>query len=115
LPGYHFAVAPFLKGIAYDGEYLWIAGNSGQVAEWNPITALTVNAFTTGTGASGVTFDGNYIWVTNTGSNTVSKLTTINTGQVARSFPTGNGPSGVISDGTNLWVANVTDNTVSRF
>ena len=109
------AASPILpvivRGIAFDGRNIWVAGGSG----FNTVTMLSsvngnlVGSFAVGPNPWGVVFDGANIWVTNADSNSVSKLRASD-GATLGTFVIGNGPKGIVFDGTDLWIAASGDN-----
>ncbi len=70
-------VGPNPNGLAYDGEYVWVANNgSNYVSKIDPRTNAVVATSTVGLNPGNLMFDGVNMWVVNYGSNTVTKLPT---------------------------------------
>jgi len=104
------------RGIAFDGEYLWISGTIsgtvGVVARIRP-DGTGGTSFLTGLRTEGIVFDGASIWVANMGDGTVTRLRASD-GLIQGTYTVGNAPTSVAFDGTSIWVANSGDGTVTR-
>jgi YVTN family beta-propeller protein len=107
-----FATDTNPRGIAFDGENIWIASYQGKgVSKMNRVTGDRTD-YVTGSGAQGVVFDGTSIWVTNYSSNNVSKVNPATGAKV--DYPTGTHPFGIAFDGTSIWIVNNGSNNVSK-
>ncbi len=101
--GRSFPVGQAPRGLAYDGESMWIA-NSGD----NTVSRISLNGVTLGTYPVGsvpveVAYDGVFIWVANAGNDTVSVLWASN-GALAATLNVNSQPYGLAFDGFNMWV-----------
>lgn len=96
------------EAIAFDGQFVWIAG-SGMLVKLNPATGAQVATYLYGGGATGgssMAFDGTHLWVSHSGSAVVGKYRVSDGGHVG-SYAVPATPQGVVFDGTHIWVASV--------
>ena len=101
-------------GIAYDGEKIWTANQSGSVSLVTPGASIPFAVTTVSAGFSaptGILYDGANIWVTDNTPGTLLKLNS--TGGILLTVTVGSGPQQPIYDGTNVWVPNSGGNSVS--
>lgn len=95
------------EGIAFDGQYVWVANDSGA----NTVTKIAaksqaiVATYAVGRAPDALAFDGKNIWVANSYSANVWKLDR-ETGRMLGGYTTGVFPTDMTYDGTNIWVAN---------
>ncbi len=101
------------RGIAYDGEHLWVTTAANTVSKIRPSDGAIVGTFPVGSGPRGLASDGTHIWVANSGSSTVTKLRQSD-GGVEGTYPVGTGPVTVAFDGTYVWVLNNGSSDVTR-
>jgi hypothetical protein len=110
-----FNALPSVPGsIAFDGEYLWVAG-SGTVAKIE-LSFLTVSYYGGFGTVTYVLYDGANIWVTHNGSSigspgSLKKLD--GDGGVITTVTVGTDPAQAVYDGTNIWVPNRASNSLS--
>jgi hypothetical protein len=102
-------VGIFPDQLAFDGTYLWTAGNdngaNGSICRI-ALGSFTVGTFTAGFIApTGILYDGAFIWVTDIGDNTLKKVNPAN-GQIVQVVDAGITPVYPVFDGTNIWVPN---------
>jgi len=94
--------------IAFDGNYLWVAGVNDLVFyQISPVDGSVKKTIPTGVSAPyGLTFDGNNLWVADNPNFLIMQVDTAN-GNVISSFPTpGSAPSypaGLAWDGNRIW------------
>ena len=94
-------------GIAYDGEKIWTANQSGSVSLVTPGAALPFAVTTVAAGFSaptGILYDGANIWVTDNEAGTLLKLNAA--GAILQTVTVGASPFFPIYDGTNIFVPN---------
>ena len=104
----NFPSTPGGEAVAFDGEFVWIAG-TGMLAKLNPLTGAVAGSYLYGggaTGGAGLAFDGTHMWVSHIGSSVVGKYRVSDGGHVG-SYAVQPGPRGVVFDGTHIWVASV--------
>jgi hypothetical protein len=95
------------SGIAYDGEKIWTANQSGSVSLVTPGAALPFAVTTVAAGFStptGILYDGANIWVTDNDPGTLLKLNSA--GGILLTVTVGASPFHPIYDGTNIFVPN---------
>ena len=82
------APAPDPQGLAWDGEFLWVADDStDSLYKIDPEDGSIVSSFPTpGSKPRGLTWDGNHLWCADTKSDTIYKLDT-NYASVISSIP----------------------------
>jgi len=102
-------------GIAYDGQRIWTANQSGSVSIISLSLLIPVATVSTGfTSPRGIVYDGANIWVTDDISGSVDKLRKLDSsGAILLSVDVGSVPEFPAFDGTNIWVPNDGSNTVS--
>lgn len=105
------------RGIAFDGQRIWIAHIGTGSPNTGSVSIITVNPLNVTNVSSGfnrlvgILYDGTNIWVTDTGDNTLKKLNS--SGAILMSVPLGDNPRFPAFDGTNIWVPNAFSNTLS--
>jgi hypothetical protein len=95
------------SGIAYDGEKIWTANQSGSVSLVTPGAALPFAVTTVAAGfttPTGILYDGSNIWVTDVDAGTLLKLNSA--GGILLTVTVGASPFHPIYDGTNIFVPN---------
>jgi DNA-binding beta-propeller fold protein YncE len=100
------------SGIAFDGQYIWTANDTGSVSRVEPSPSLpwpTVTISGYGTPV-GILYDGTHIWVTDNGGSRILRLSTFFIEQIV---PVGLGPYYPTFDGTNIWVPNNLEDSVT--
>jgi len=102
------------RGIAYDGQRIWTANQSGSVSivSLDPVSVISVS--TGFTELWGILYDGTNVWVTDTISGSSGKLHKLDSsGAILMSIDVGTSPRFPAFDGTNIWVPNLDSNSVS--
>jgi S-layer family protein len=106
------------KGIAFDGNRIWVAGTGLGVLgrgglDIIDVERLSVTSVSTGfVSPEGLVYDGDSIWVTDPGDNRLKKVDKTN-GVVLNTIPVGESPLFPIFDGTNIWVPSKMANTIT--
>jgi uncharacterized repeat protein (TIGR03803 family) len=109
-PTKSFVIGKEPRGIAFDGDDLWVANrDDNNVIELRASDGVVVRTVAVRGAPDGVIFDGANIWVVNQGYNlkvdgSVTKLNPAN-GATLGIFPVGHHPSTATFDGANIWVA----------
>jgi hypothetical protein len=93
------------RGMAFDGECLWVACHQTNKVARVPVAAIgvTMEYYNAGTNPVAAAFDGVYVWVANSGSGNVSKLTRY--GVKVADYPVGPNPTALAFDGAYIWVS----------
>ncbi len=117
--GIEFGVGSSPRGIAFDGESMWISHyGSSYVTKLRASDGACVTPCTHGVGflfSNGIAYDGANVWIANTTNSSVTRLRAFDGTCVAPcTFAVGNTPLGVAFDGTNIWVANSGNGTVTK-
>ena len=97
-------------GIAWDGEYLWISGQSSE-SIYKVTTLGAVIDSIPNPGDRGLAWDGEYLWAATTVDDRLYKIN-VETGEVVDSLDTpcsGNYPNGLTYDGELLWVSSYSE------
>jgi sugar lactone lactonase YvrE len=110
--------APAAKpdGIAWDGTYIWLTGETNRrIYKVNPANGAVVSSIPSpNTLPTGLAWDGSYLWVADAASYEIYKLDP-SSGSVVSSFSapgTHQSCEGLAWDGANLWHTNFVDNRV---
>lgn len=106
-----------LRGMAFDGLYLWVARfGMGQVVKVDPLNGQVLATVDVGSRPHSIAYNGRHVFVTNSGSNSVSKIDPA-TDRVVATIAVGTAPTGIAVNPTygTVWVANSGDNTASGF
>jgi DNA-binding beta-propeller fold protein YncE len=112
--GLSIPLAPEPRGIAFDGQNLWVAcGTSGQLFKIRESDGAVLQTIGLGGDLYGVVFDGSHIWVTNSTANVVFKIRAFD-GSVIGAFQTCSTPRMPAFDGVHVWVPCM-DGNVSKF
>ena len=94
------------RGVAFDGEHIWVANNgSDTVSKINIASNAEVESVDVGLKPHGVAFDGAHIWVSNCEGQSVSRINFIATNDKKTVTMENHYPRGVAFDGTHIWVA----------
>ena len=89
------AVGDYPPGVSSDGTHVWVALTGNAVSELDASTGAVVQTIAVGTDPWGVSSDGTHVWVANSGTNTVSEISTQDTPTIT-SFSPGSGPVGTV-------------------
>jgi len=110
---FHIGNAP--QGIAYDGQKIWTANQSGSVSIVTLDPTITVTTVSTGFGIPvGIIYDGTNMWVTDSSTGVVDKLRKLDSsGAILMSVDVGDDPEFPAFDGTNIWVPNFLSSTIT--
>lgn len=107
------------RGIAWDGEYLWLAHDQGRydkglIVKLDPYNGDVLDSFLSpGTQPKGLTFGGNYLWIVDVQNDEykIFKIDTTENGKVIDYFSLDSGglldieqPVGLAYGGNHLWV-----------
>jgi hypothetical protein len=93
------------RGIAFDGEFIWVSTLAGTVKKLRTSDAAILGSYTVGADPRGMATDGTNLWVTNFGGNSVTKLR-LSDGADMGTYAVGTNPVAVAFDGTNVWIVN---------
>jgi len=104
------------RGMAFDGQHLWIALYYTDEVLKVDIGGQIVHRVRVGSGPHSVVYNGEYLFVTNSRSNSVSKIDPL-TASVVATIRVGSNPTGIAYNSVlrTLWVANSGDGTASAF
>jgi hypothetical protein len=106
----------FPTGLAWDGEYLWVAENDlDKIHKIDPSTGAVIYSFDApGDGPSGLTWDGLYLWCADWNKDKIYQINS-STGVVIYSFDSpGSQPTGLAWDGQYLWNADNAGGTIFK-
>ena len=108
-PNYTYFASPDRepRGLTWDGQYLWLAGDSQRrIYKLNPSTGEVISSFASPNSyPRGLTWDGQYLWLAGYSPKRIYKLNP-STGEVISSFAGPDGvPEGLAWDGQYLWLA----------
>jgi len=106
----HPSLSP--QGLAWDGTYLWTAGeNQKKIFKIDPITGTVLTSFSTTGYPRGLAHDGTYLWLV-TSQEILQKINPA-TGEVLTAF-TGFRAGGITWDGSYLRVTNRNTYTIDK-
>ena len=106
----------FPTGLAWDGEYLWVAENVlDKIHKIDPSTGAVIYSFDApGDEPSGLTWDGLYLWCADWNKDKIYQINS-STGAVIYSFDSpGSQPTGLAWDGQYLWNADNAGGTIFK-
>lgn len=109
-----FAVGQDPRGIAIEGDNLWVTDyGDNTVRKLKAIDGTGLGVYHVGSRPIGIAFDGTNIWVANSGSNNVMKLRASD-GAVLADLTVGTSPYAIVFDGVNIWITNQRSNNVTK-
>lgn len=112
LRGNPISVGEYPYGVAFDGEYIWVANSSNSapsISKININTNQVVANVNVGISPTHLAFDGTCLWVTHRGYNFIEKINT-ETGElvalISHNNPANGAPNGLTFDGMHIWAVN---------
>ncbi|MBP8000093.1 MAG: hypothetical protein KA314_25370 [Chloroflexi bacterium] len=95
----------YFSGAIFDGTYLWLTEEDGQLVQFDLQQEKIVTEITVGDDPRAPLFAGQKIWVANRGDDTVQSIDPV-TGQAGDPIAVGDMPSDLAFDGQHVWVVN---------
>ena len=95
-----------VRGVAIDGDNLWVAdADANTVSRVDTSSNRVVDTITVGSEPIGVAVSGDDVWVTNSGDGTVTQVSA-SSGEVVDTISVGRRPGAVAASGDDVWVVN---------